>query len=141
MLRITDHIALDPEEIEEHFIRSSGPGGQHVNKTATAVQLRFDAAHSPSLPDDVRGRLLERAGSRLTSEGVIVITADNRRSQRGNREDARERLIQLIRAAAVPPRRRKRTRPSRAARAKRLESKRRRGELKASRRPIHPKDV
>jgi len=138
MIYVTDHIALDESELEESFIRSSGPGGQHVNKTSTGVQLRFDAAGSPSLGEGVRARLMALAGSRLTAEGAIVITATNHRSQKGNREEAVERLIQLIRAAAVPPRPRRKTRPSRAAKARRMDSKRRRGEIKAGRRPVRP---
>lgn len=141
MLYVTEQIAIAPEELEENFIRSSGPGGQHVNKSSTGVQLRFDAAGSPSLPEDVRARLMRLAGSRLTAEGILVITASNRRSQRGNRDEAQQRLVELIRAAARPPRARKRTRPGKAAKARRLENKRRRGEKKATRRPIRPQDL
>src|SRR5262250_156337 len=103
MLRINDDIAIDEREIEESFIRSSGPGGQNVNKLATAVQLRFDARRSPSLPNDVAVRLMRLAGSRLTKDGVIIITAQSRRTQEANRRDARDRLIELIRQAAVAP--------------------------------------
>lgn len=140
MIHVTEHILLDENELEESFIRSSGPGGQHVNKTSSGVQLRFDAAGSPSLPEAVRRRLMDRAGSRLTSEGAIVITATSQRSQKANREEAVERLVQLIRAAATPPRPRKKSRPSRAAKARRLENKRKRSERKATRRPVRNLD-
>jgi|TARA_B100000315_G_C14320740_1_gene470650 ribosome-associated protein len=133
MIRITDAIALDESEITEHFIRSPGPGGQNVNKVETAVQLRFDAANSPSLPDGVLGRLKSVAGRRMTRDGVIVITARRFRSQERNRQDARDRLAALIRRAATPPKPRKPTRPSRAARARRLDQKRQRGGLKKGR--------
>ena len=103
MIRVTHAISLDEREIEESFIRASGPGGQNVNKTESAVQIRFDIRHSPSLPDPVRRRLERLAGGRLTTEGVIVITADRYRTQLRNREDAQERLIDLIREAAAPP--------------------------------------
>ena len=136
MIPVTEHIALSDEEIDESFIRSSGPGGQHVNKTSTGVQLRFNVAGSPSLPEGVRERLLARAGSRLTSDGVLVITATSHRSQKGNREDALQRLIELIRAAAVPPRPRRKTRPTKASKTRRLEGKRIRGIVKATRRTV-----
>lgn len=136
MIPVTEHIVLGDDEIEESFIRSSGPGGQHVNKTSTGVQLRFDVAGSPSLPGGVRVRLMAMAGSRLTSEGVLVITATNFRSQKGNREEALNRLLEMIRAAAVPPRRRQKTRPSKAAKARRLEGKRQRSERKQTRGPV-----
>jgi ribosome-associated protein len=136
MIYITEHIVLSEDELQETFIRSSGPGGQHVNKTSTGVQLRFDVANSASLPEGVRARLLARADSRLTEDGILVITATSQRSQKGNREEALERLVQLIRAAATPPRPRHKTRPSRAAKARRLDGKRRRGEIKAMRGPV-----
>jgi ribosome-associated protein len=129
-IRITPTIALDDSELEITFVRSSGPGGQNVNKVATAAQLRFDAAHSPSLPDDVRARLLARAGSRLTSEGTLIITARRHRTQNQNRADVIERLVELIRAAAVPPRRRRKTRTPVAAKARRVDAKRRRSTTK-----------
>jgi ribosome-associated protein len=133
MIRITDSIAIDESELEEHFIRASGPGGQNVNKLSTAVQLRFDARRSQSLPNDVSIRLQRLAGSRLTKDGVVVITAQRYRTQERNRDDAIARLIELIRRAAVPPTPRRPTRPTTAGRAKRLETKRRRSGIKGLR--------
>jgi ribosome-associated protein len=133
MIRITDSIAIDESEIEQGFIRASGPGGQHVNKAATAVQLRFDVAHSPSLPDPVRKRLSRLAGKRMTGDGVLVIEAKRFRTQERNRQDAVERLVELIRRAAQSPKTRRKTRPSRAAREQRLREKRRRSQIKRSR--------
>jgi ribosome-associated protein len=129
MIRITETISLDEREIEERFVHASGPGGQNVNKVATAVQLRFDVAGS-SLPDDVRERLIRLAGRRLTKDGVLVITAQRHRAQDRNRQDARERLFELIRRAAVAPVPRRPTRPSRASRERRLDAKKRRSVLK-----------
>ena len=103
MLRVTGHIEIDEREIDEQFVRASGPGGQNVNKLSTAVQLRFDVRHSPSLPGDVRARLERLAGSRLTRDGVLVIIAQRHRTQVRNRQDALDRLLDLIRRAAVPP--------------------------------------
>lgn len=134
MIRITHEWALDESEIDEHFVRASGPGGQNVNKVSTAVQLRFDAAHSPTMPARLRSRLMKLAGRRATTEGVIVITADTHRSQRLNREEARARLVQLLREAARVPRARIATRPTAASRRRRLEDKRRRGSIKRERR-------
>ena len=133
-LRVTATIALDPREIEESFVRAGGPGGQHVNTTSTAVQLRFDVRRSPSLPEDVRRRLERLAGSRLTRDGVLVLQAQGHRSQLRNREEALARLIALVRAAARPPTPRKPTRPTRASKRRRLESKKRHGATKALRR-------
>ncbi|HET6223543.1 MAG TPA: alternative ribosome rescue aminoacyl-tRNA hydrolase ArfB [Dongiaceae bacterium] len=134
MIRITDRIAIEEREIEESFVRASGPGGQNVNKLATAVQLRFDVRHSPTLSDDVRARLERLAGRRLTTEGVLVITAQRHRTQERNREDALERLVALIRQAAVPPVPRRPTRPTAAAKRRRRDAKRRRGAIKRMRR-------
>ncbi len=130
MIPVTAQIALDEREITEIFVRASGPGGQNVNKVASAVQLRFDARRSPSLPADVRDRLERLAGSRLTRDGVIVITAQRHRAQARNREDALARLLDLIRRAAQPPRKRRPTKPPARARERRIESKKRRAGLK-----------
>jgi len=140
MIRITDKIAIDAREIEESFIRASGPGGQNVNKLNTAVQLRFDVRASPSLPEPVRARLERLAGSRLTKDGVLVITAQRHRTQERNRDDALARLIDLIRRAAVPPTPRRPTRPTMAARARRLEGKKRRSGIKRLRQAKPPLD-
>jgi ribosome-associated protein len=133
MIRITDHIAIDESELDESFIRSSGPGGQNVNKLSTAVQLRFDVRRSPSLTDEVRARLARLAGRRLTRDGVLIITAQNHRTQERNRADALDRLIELIRQAAVRPVPRRATRPTKASRRRRLDSKKRRSGIKALR--------
>jgi ribosome-associated protein len=134
MIRITRTIALDEGEIEERFIRASGPGGQNVNKTATAVQLRFKVTDSPSLPEAVKQRLLRIAGNRIDTRGILTIEARRYREQPRNREDALERLANLIRKAAEKPTPRLKTRPSRATKQRRLDEKRKRGEEKKGRR-------
>ena len=133
-VRITATLALDPSEIEESFVRAAGPGGQHVNKTSSAVQLRFDVRHSPSLPGDVRHRLERLAGSRLTRDGVLILVAQGERSQKRNREDALARLVALIREAARPPVPRKPTKPTRSSKRRHLDTKKKHGALKALRR-------
>lgn len=132
-IHVSARVLLDEDELHETFVRAPGPGGQNVNKVASAVQLRFDVAHSPSLPDDVRARLQRLAGNRLTTDGVLVIDAHRFRTQSRNREDARARLLDLIRRASVAPKPRKPTRPSAAARERRLREKRARGETKRAR--------
>jgi ribosome-associated protein len=130
MIRVTDQITIDEREIEESFVRASGPGGQNVNKLSTAVQLRFDVRSSPSLPADARARLERLAGARLTRDGVLVIIAQRHRTQVANRADALERLLDLIRRAAVVPKKRRPTKPTRASRERRIESKKRRAGVK-----------
>ena len=132
-IRITPHIAIDESELEESFIASAGPGGQNVNKVATAVQLRFDVLRSPSLPGPVRLRLIALSGSRLTKDGVLVLTARQYRTQERNRADARARLIELIREAAIIPKKRRPTRPTRASKERRLEGKKVRSHIKKGR--------
>ena len=134
MIRITDTISIDEAELTECFVRASGPGGQNVNKVSSAVQLRFDARHSPSLPNDVAVRLMRLAGKRVTKEGVIVIIAQQHRTQERNREDARERLFDLIRQAAVKPTPRRPTKVPKAQRKERLEAKKHRSGIKSLRR-------
>jgi len=134
MIQITRNIALDESEIQIEFTRASGPGGQNVNKVATAARLRFDVRHSPSLPDDVRQRLIRLAGQRVTADGVLVIEARRFRTQERNRQDALDRLAALIRQAAAKPKRRRKTQPTLASRQRRLENKRRRGQIKRLRR-------
>ena len=137
MIRITDDIAIDEREVEETFVRAAGPGGQNVNKLATAVQLRFDVRRSPSLPDGVRSRLERLAGRRLTREGVLIIMAQRYRTQERNRQDALERLVDLLRRAAVRPPRRVPTRPIAGAKRRRLEAKKQRAGIKRVRaRPL-----
>lgn len=130
MIRITPTLAIDESEIQEEFIRASGPGGQNVNKVATAVQLRFNVAHSPSLPESVRKRLIRLAGNRLTADGILMIEARRFRTQERNRRDAVERLVDLIRQAAKRPKTRRKTKPTPASRERRLRNKRRRSEIK-----------
>ena len=132
-MRVTDTIAIDEREIDERFVRASGPGGQNVNKVSTAVELRFDVRAS-SLPSDVKERLLAVAGNRLTADGVLLIDSREHRTQARNREAARQRLMDLVAQAAKKPRRRKPTKPRPGAREKRLESKKLRGQLKELRR-------
>src|SRR5215213_5305674 len=134
MIRITDEISIDEREVEESFVRSSGPGGQNVNKLSTAVQLRFDVRRSSSLPNDVAIRLMRLSGKRLTKDGVLVIVAQNHRTQERNRAEALQRLIALIQEAAVPPIPRRATKPTRASKEKRLEGKKVRSNIKGLRR-------
>ncbi len=134
MIRITDHISIVEDELEERFIRASGPGGQNVNKLNTAVQLRFDVRHSPALRDDVRARLTRLAGQRLTNDGVLVITAQRHRTQERNRQDALDRLIELIRRAAIAPKPRRPTKPTKGSKERRLQGKKQRSTIKGLRR-------
>ncbi len=133
MIQVTSSIAIDESEIEESFVRASGPGGQHVNKVSSAVQLKFDIRRSPSLPNDVALRMMKLAGSRLTQDGVIVIVAQAQRSQKRNREEALERLLELIREAAIRPVTRRPTKPTKASKERRLVSKDKRASIKAGR--------
>ncbi len=134
MISVAPGVEIDERELEESFLRASGPGGQNVNKVATAVQLRFDVRNSPSLPDDVRSRLLRLAGRQITDDGVLIIKAAQFRTQERNRQDALDRLVALIRTAAQPQTLRRPTRPTLASQQRRLESKRQRGAIKSRRR-------
>ncbi len=136
MIQITPTLALDEREIHEDFVRASGPGGQNINKVSTAVQLRFDVVHSPSLPDDVRNRLLHMARNRITDEGILILHARQYRTQAQTRRAALNLLIDLIRQAAQPPKPHLKTKPTLASKQRRLETKRRHGEVKRFRRMI-----
>ena len=140
MIQVTEHIQLSEDEIEERFIRAPGPGGQNVNKVATAVQLRFDAANSPALSAPLLRRLRPLAGSRMTQAGVIVLTASQYRSQERNRQTAVARLVDLIRKAATPPKHRHPTKPSMGAKRRRMDSKKKRGNVKKNRGRVTPHD-
>jgi ribosome-associated protein len=140
MIHVAPGIDLDESELSFDFVRSSGPGGQNVNKVSTAVQLRFDVAHSSALREDVRARLLKLAGQRVTDEGVLIIEARSTRSQTRNRELAIEQLIELIRRAAVPPKNRHKTRPTAASQRERVERKAQRSRTKQLRRPVRHDD-
>jgi ribosome-associated protein len=137
MISITRTIKIDESEIHEYFVRASGPGGQNVNKVATTVQLRFDVVNSRSLTEEVRKRLISLAGNRMTEDGILIIDARRFRTQGRNREDAIERLVELIRNAAQRPKIRRKTRPTLASKVRRLESKKRGAEVKRERGPIH----
>jgi len=133
VIPVTDRLSIEDDEIEVRHARASGPGGQHVNKTSTAIELRFDVRHSPSLPDDVRERLERLAGSRLTQDGVLVLFAQEHRSQEMNRQAAVERLVELIRRASERPKPRKATKPTYASKLRRLQGKATRAGVKANR--------
>lgn len=140
MIEITPNIVLQDSEIEERFVRSPGPGGQNVNKTSSAVQLRFDARHSKALSNAVYLRLKKLAGRRLTADGVLIIEAHQFRTQEQNRQDARDRLADLIRQAARPPKYRRATKPSKASKQRRLDAKKHKGSIKKARGAVRPAD-
>ena len=140
MIYITPAISINESEIKQEFIRASGPGGQNVNKVSTAVQLRFNVASSPSLPDDIRKRLVSLAGRRITEDGVLIIHAQHFRTQERNRQDAFDRLVTLIRKASERPKVRRKTRPTLQSKRRRLETKRHRSDAKRMRRPASPSE-
>lgn len=136
MITIPPNIEIHEKELTFEFVRSSGPGGQNVNKVSTAVQLRFDVQGSAGIPDDIKSRLRKLAGKRLTDEGVLIIRANRFRKQEQNRQDAKDRLIQLLKAALIKPKKRIRTRPTKAARERKLAAKKQRGQLKRLRQKV-----
>jgi ribosome-associated protein len=133
MLKITDTLFIDERELQFEYIRASGPGGQNVNKVATAVQLRFDVTNSPTLASDLKGRLLRLSGSRINADGILLIEAKRFRTQEGNREDATQRLVELLRKASIKPKKRLKTRPTKASKEERLKEKKQRGAIKKTR--------
>jgi len=141
MIEITNEIFIREDEIELDFVRASGPGGQKVNKSSSAVQLRFDVLNSPSLPEDVRGRVIRLGGNRVTDDGILIIEASRYRTQETNRQDALERLVELLREAAVEPKPRKETRPGTASKRRRLEDKKRQSEKKRQRKRVNLDDA
>ncbi len=140
MIQITDTVCINEDEIQLDFIRSSGPGGQNVNKVSTAVQLRFNVHESATLTDEIRQRLIRIAGRKMTEDGVLIIKARRFRSQEKNRKDAIERLVELIRKATVKPKPRRKTRPTPAAKERRLSTKKKRGQIKRQRRAVKPSE-